>query len=60
MLISTLWSAVIAGIVSLYWISRFRKEVTQRIDILHKEIIVEKNNIKYFKDSLKGVGVKTI
>ena len=60
MLISTLWSAVIAGIVSLYWISRFRKEVTQRIDILHKEIIVQKNNIKYFKDSLKGVGVKTI
>ena len=39
MLIATLWSAGIAGIVSLYWISRFRKEVIRRIENLHMEFI---------------------
>ena len=39
MLMATLWSAGIAGIVSLYWISRFRKEVIRRIENLHLEFI---------------------
>ena len=39
LLISTLWSAGIAGIVSFYWIGRFRKEVIRRIENLHLEFI---------------------
>ena len=58
LLISTLWSAGIAGIVSLYWISQFRKEVTQRIGILHMEFIKKRSSnesIKSLADDIHGI-----
>ena len=58
MLIATLWSAGIAGIVSFYWVSRFRKEVIQRIEILHTEFIKKRSSnesIKSLADDIYGV-----
>ena len=46
LLISTLWSAGIAGIVSLYWLKRYRDVFDSEIDGIHSYISLVQAQIK--------------